>query len=197
MNATTEKLMLRDIVITEHPGTSLDWDQITELGNLYARIFAAPPWCFDWQRYIENPDHPDSAAHFLETLIGYGATLFVAKHQPTQEIVGYMIVLTLCDKALTGILSDLRTYGEAQPGEVYLAGFGNVESAQQIGLGREFMLRALKWGGRRRYWLRTREEAVGMVKLSKNVAGMRIHRTYPTVQGGASYERLLFTRDPE
>lgn len=191
-----QKLLLADIELTEHPGASLSRVQVIELAALYATIFATKPWCFDWKRYLQNPDHQDSATNFLETLIGYGATMIVGTHRPSKTIVGYLIILTLCEKALAGILSDLKTHGDAQPGEVYLAGFGNLPAAQQIGLGRAFMERGLQWGGSRRFWLRTRAEAVGMVKLSKIVAGMRVHKTYPAVQSGATYDRLLFVRDP-
>lgn len=192
----TQVLDINDIEICERVGATLDRKEVITLATLYAHIFAERPWRFDWERYVDDPDNPNSAVTFLETLISYGATLFIGTHRPTKEVVGYLIILTLTDRALEGILSDLKTQGNAQAGDVYLAGFGNLPHAQKIGLGKRFMLEGLRWGGNRRFWLRTRPEAEGMVSLSVNTAKMRVHKKYMALQAGAEYERLLFVRDP-
>ena len=193
----TPELTREQITIEEHDGTAVAAEHLTTIADLYADIFKHGPWYFEWHKYTNTPTDPRSANSFVSTLVSYGATLFLAREKETGRVLGCLIILRLTEESLsTGILADLREHGNAQVGEVYFAVFGVHTDVQRMGLGEEFMRRGLSWGGDSvRYWLRTQEGAKGMVRLSENVAGMRIHTTREVEQGGSKYVRRYYVRD--
>lgn len=196
MVTTDTKLALDDITVEMVHGDGIDEKVIVEVADMYAFTFSQPPWNFTWIAYQDTPDDERSATHFVRTLVGYGSALFLAR-DPQGRLVGCLILLRLNEEALNGgILADLAEHSEAQPGEMYFAVFGILPEAQRIGLGETFMRRGLAWGGDQvRYHLRTQEGAKGMVRLSENVAGMRIHKTREVTQGGSTYVRRYYVRD--